>query len=320
MSWAQWFRVRQYLKESLWIYPLAAVIAGGLLAVLTRQADTSFTVPAQWRYDPSTASTVLTAIVGAMVGLIGFVVTVTVLAIQMATGTFSARYMRIWYRDGLLQAALTVLTGTAALAFSLLRQVGATRAPDIGVTAAGGLVALGLVLFLLFFSRFVHRLRPVAVAALAGRQAERLIRTIVQVAEARGDDTSTAADHPAFVVPSPRDGAIQAIHVGGLVRWASRHSCLLAMQAGVGDYVTAGQPMIAVFGQNDVPPNAARRLQGKAALGVERTIEQDPATPGGRVTDTSRDVLRFAFHGRVSTEDNQDPASSRPGSSAGRGP
>ncbi len=253
MSWAQWFRFRQYLKESLWIYPLTAVIAGGLLAVLTRQADTSFTVPPQWRYNPSTASTVLTTIVGAMVGLIGFVVTVTVLAIQMATGTFSARYMRIWYRDGLLQATLAVLAGTVSFAFSLLRQVGATRAPDIGVTVAGGLVALGLVLFLLFFSRFVHRLRPVAVAALAARRADRLVKTIVQVAEAGGDDTSTAADHPAFVVPSRRDGAIQAIHVRGLVRWACRDSCFLAMQAGVGDYMTAGQPMIAVFGPPDVP-------------------------------------------------------------------
>ncbi|MDR2985147.1 MAG: DUF2254 domain-containing protein [Nocardiopsaceae bacterium] len=37
--------------------------------------------------------------VGAMLELTGFVVTVTVLAIQMATWTFSARYMRIWCRD-----------------------------------------------------------------------------------------------------------------------------------------------------------------------------------------------------------------------------
>ena len=57
-------------------------------------------------------TTVLTTIVGATVGLTGFVVTVTVLAIQMATGTFSARYMRIWYRDRLLKAVLTVLAGT----------------------------------------------------------------------------------------------------------------------------------------------------------------------------------------------------------------
>lgn len=274
MSWAARFRFRQYLKESLWIYPLAAVIVGALLAVLTRQADTSVTVPAGWRYSPSTAGTILTSIVGAMIGLIGFVVTVTVLAIQMATGTFSARYMRIWYRDGLLQATLTVLVGTGAFAFSLLRQVTSTRAPNIGVSVAGTLVAVGLVLFLLFFSRFVHRLRPVAVAGLAGQIASRMVRTVIQVAETGTQVAEITDDRPALTVRSPRDGAIQAINVRGLVKWATRHNSVLDIQAAVGDFVTAGQPVIAVFGDATA---AARRLQGMIALGVERTIEQDPA-------------------------------------------
>jgi uncharacterized membrane protein len=91
---------------------LEQIPACGALALLTKQADTSLTVPQEWQYAPSTASTVLATIVGATVGLAGFVVTVTVLAIQMATGTFSARYMRIWYRDRLLKAVLTMLAGT----------------------------------------------------------------------------------------------------------------------------------------------------------------------------------------------------------------
>ena len=41
MTWAARFRFRQYLRESLWVYPLAGVILGGLLALLTWQADTS---------------------------------------------------------------------------------------------------------------------------------------------------------------------------------------------------------------------------------------------------------------------------------------
>ncbi len=82
------------------------------------------TVPAASQYSASTASTLLTTIVGAMVGLTGFVVTVSVLAIQMATGTFSARYMRIWYRDRMLKAVLTVLVGTLTFSFALLRGVG----------------------------------------------------------------------------------------------------------------------------------------------------------------------------------------------------
>ena len=64
MSWAALFRAREYLKGSFWFYPLIGAILGPLLALLTHQADISVTVPKAWQYAPSTASTVLTTIVG----------------------------------------------------------------------------------------------------------------------------------------------------------------------------------------------------------------------------------------------------------------
>ena len=276
MSWALLFRAREYLKGSLWVYPLAGAILGPLLAVLTRQADTSVTVPQAWQYAPSTASTVLTTIVGAAVGLTGFVVTVTVLAIQMATGTFSARYMRIWYRDRLLKAVLAVLAGTLTFSFSLLRQVGSKQVPNIGVSVAGGLLVLSLVLFLLFFDRFIHRLRPVAVADLVGQMALRVITTVTQAAQIDTASAEIAAGDPVLMVTSGRAGSIQAINVRGLVTWASRHNQLIAMQAAVGDFVTTGQHLIAVFGDGAAPVKTDR-LQAMIALGAERTVEQDPA-------------------------------------------
>jgi uncharacterized membrane protein len=276
MSWALLFRAREYLKGSLWFYPLAGAILGPLLAVLTRQADASVTVPQAWQYTPSTASTVLTTIVGATVGLTGFVVTVTVLAIQMATGTFSARYMRIWYRDRLLKAVLAVLAGTLTLSFSLLRQVGSNQVPNIGVSVAGFLLVLSLVLFLLFFDRFIHRLRPVAVADLVGQMALQVIATVTQAAEIDTDSAEIAAGEPVLMVASGRAGSIQAVNVHGLVTWASRHNHLLAMQAAIGDFVTTGQHLVAVFGDGAAPAKASR-LQAMIALGAERTVEQDPA-------------------------------------------
>ena len=277
MSWALLFRAREYLRGSLWFYPLAGAILGSLLALLTHQADTSVTVPGGWQYTPSTATTVLSTIVGATVGLTGFVVTVAVLAIQMATGTFSARYMRVWYRDRLLKAVLTMLAGTLTFAFSLLRQVGTNTAPNIGVSVAGFLLVVSLVLFLLFFDRFIHRLRPVAVAALAGQVAMRTIVTVTQAAQAGTASATIATGEPVLMVSTRQDGAIQAINVRGLVRWASRHDHLLAMQAAVGDFVVTGQHVIAVFSDGPVPAQASRQLQRMVALGVERTMEQDPA-------------------------------------------
>ncbi len=133
-------------------------------------------LPAQWRYSASTATTVLSAIIGAMAALTGLVVTVTELVVQMATGMFSARYMRLRYRDGVLEGVLALLTGTLVFSFSLLHGVETNFVPDIGVTVAGALAAAGLALFLLFFTRFLHRLRPVAVAVLAAQQMQRSLQ------------------------------------------------------------------------------------------------------------------------------------------------
>jgi uncharacterized membrane protein len=81
------------------------------------QLDESVTAPEFWQYSSSTATAVLSAIVAANAALTGFVVTVSVLVVQMATGTFSARSMRLWYRDRMLKAVLAVLVGTLSFLF-----------------------------------------------------------------------------------------------------------------------------------------------------------------------------------------------------------
>jgi uncharacterized membrane protein len=109
---------------------------------------------------------VLAAIVGATAALTGFVVTVTTLVVQMATGTFSARYMRLWYRDRMLKVLLALLVGTLAFSFSLMRRVEDSFVPNLGGSVAGALLIVSLLVFLVFLDRYLHRLRPVAVAAL----------------------------------------------------------------------------------------------------------------------------------------------------------
>jgi len=135
---------------------------------------------------------------------------------------------------------------------------------------------LSLVLFLLFFDRFIHRLRPVAVADLVGQMAVRVITTVTQAAETDTSSAEIAAGDPVLMVTSGRAGSIQAVNVRGLVTWASRHNHLLAMQAAVGDFVTTGQHLIAVFGDGAAPAKT-NRLHAMIALGAERTVEQDAA-------------------------------------------
>src|SRR6185503_920910 len=178
--WALDFKTRQYLKGSLWFLPLLGGVAGAVLGLLEPVLTRGITVPTALEYSASTASSLLAAIVGATAALTGFVVTVSVLVVQMATSTFSARYMRLWYRDRVLHVLLALLVGTFTFSFTLLAGVEEGSVPNLGVTVTGALMAADLFLFLFFLDRFVHRLRPVAVAALAAEGGRRAFAAAVR--------------------------------------------------------------------------------------------------------------------------------------------
>ena len=281
MTWSASFRFRRHLKESLWALPLLGGILGALLAEAGRLLDGTFELPSYWTYSSSTATTVLATIVGAMVALTGFALTVSVLGVQMATGTFSARYMRILLREPLLKWLLAVLIGTTTFSFALLRRTESNSVPDLGVTVAGGLVLVSLILFLLFLDHFLHRLRPVAVAAFVARAGRAAFEAaVVAAASPETPDVLPPdydpAEEPVRVVRSLGAGAIQAVDGRGLVRYAHVNRCRLVLRHTVGDFVPEGAALVEVYG-DDPGSIAERRLRGMIALGVERTIEQDPA-------------------------------------------
>ena len=295
LSWSHRFRIEEYVRESLWIVPLLGAVIGGVLAAGMVEVDRS---AGYWTYSSTTASTVLSAIIGAMAALTGFVITVTVLVVQMATGTFSARYMRLWYRDGMLKATLAVLAGTLTFSFGLLRRIESNSVPNLGVTVAGGLVVLGVMLFLVFFDRFIHRLRPVAVAALVGKAGRVAFDDSARLADRpdiRWDPYETVGD-PALTVRCPGPGSIQAVDADGLVAWASKHDADLVLAHAVGDFVPTGVPLMRVYGDLQDATEAESELQGMVALGAERTIQQDPAFAIRIMVDIANSALSAAVN------------------------
>lgn len=281
MTWSVAFRLRRYLRESLWVVPLVGGALGWGLGLLFADVGAISNLTTRWQYSPSTAEAVLAAVVAASVGLIGFVVTVSVLIVQMATGTFSARYMRIFYRDWAFKAVLAVLIATFTFAYVLMRRVEDDDVPNLGVTLAGILLASGVLLFVIFLDRAIHRLRPVAVAALVAKAGRKALHEVLEEA-ARPDAPAVvpapfhAPGEPTLVVRLTRGGAIQAIDIRGLGRWAHVNGSLVVLRHPIGDFVSAGATLIEVYG-GDPGPSAENELRAMVALGVERTIEQDPA-------------------------------------------
>ena len=278
MTWSRRFRVREQVRNSLWIVPLLGSVLGAILGFAVAEVDRHVDMPTFITYSSSTASTLLTAIVGAAAALTGFVVTVTALIVPMVIGTFSPRYMRLWYRDPLLKATLALLAGTLTFSFALLRRIEPDFVPNAGVSTAGVLVVASLILFLFFFSRSMSRLRPVAVAALvarAGRAAFEQTRAIIERSDVAIEHPGPDIE-PTQVVRFTRPGVIEAIHLDGLVGWARAREAQLVLNHAVGDAVPIGGTLATIYGGNACA-GAEHELNGMIALGDERTIQQDPA-------------------------------------------
>ena len=178
------------------------------LAAIDVVVDRSIHLPAAWTYSASTASTVLSAVVGAIVGLAGFVVTVTVLIVQMATDSFSPRLVRVWLRDGMLKGLLALMVGAFAFSFGLLRRVESNFVPNLGVSIAGLLVLVSLLLFVVFLSTYLRQLRPVAVASLVAgyvrRDFRRLVAAVADAPDVFGGVFEPNGEQPTLVVRSRR--------------------------------------------------------------------------------------------------------------------
>ena len=297
MTWARRFRLRESLRESLWLIPVVGAALGGVLGVVVSVADEHIGTPSLWQYSPSTASTVLTAIIGATAALTGFVVTVTVLVVQMATGTFSARIMRLWFRDRILKVTLAVLVGTLTFSFAVLQRIDEDVVPDIGVTLSGLLISLCVLVFIVFFDRFVRRLRPVAVAADVASVARSTFEQTLRFGD-RPDirwEYTTTRGEPTFVVRASRGGAIQAVDPDGLVEWARAHRTELVLPQRIGNFVHTGGELLRVYG-GEYGDRAAAELEGMIALGEERTFDQDPAFALRMMVDIANRALSPAVN------------------------
>jgi uncharacterized membrane protein len=227
------------------------------------------------------------------------VVTVTVLVVQMATGTLSARYMRLWYRDRVLKMLLALVVGTLTFSFALLRRVGDNVVPNLGVSIAGFLVVASLLLFLIFLDRFLHRLRPVAVAGLVATYVHRGFERYAAALAAPGVFSGVfdpAGQQPAMVIRSTQPGAIQALDVRGLTGWAREQQCLVVICHQVGSFVPVGAKLIETYGGARLDTRQAGRLRNMIVLGHERTIEQDPRFAVRIIVDIAGRALSSAIN------------------------
>ena len=276
MNWEQRYRARHAARTSLVLWGAVALVAALALGPLFRRLDAELGVTL-FGYSPDGARAVLGALVGSMLTFIVFVLSATLIVVQLASGQLTPRVIALVLATPWVKVAISALTFTYAFTLSALGRV-EDRVPELNVGVAVVLNLVCIVVFLQFVQRLSGGLRPASLLLLVSDRGRSVIEQVYPAAYERRperDFSGALPLGPAHVVPfDGPSGVVLAFSAAEVARVAHAADAIVELVPQVGDSVAPGDPLFRVFGASR--PLAPGALRGCVAVGIERTLEQDP--------------------------------------------
>jgi uncharacterized membrane protein len=291
----QRFRVRHLAQTRLWLLPLTCVLAGIGLAVALLSVDRSI-VGTALTGSAASVQTILTVASTALVTLTSVVLSLTLVAVQLAMGQFSPRIVRAILHDRRSQLAVGLFIGTFAYSMTVLREVnqssGGGPLPGLAIVVNYGLILSAIVVLVLYVN---HTAQSIRVGGLIGWVADATrdeVDRLYPAAPEPEDDPS--------VVAAPDYGVVIKLPHHVLVDIAEKADCVLELVPAMGDFVPRGGPLCRVHGFLPEPHRSAAALS--VILDRERSHEFEPAFGLRKVVDVAaRSIYSSPF---------QDPTTS----------
>jgi uncharacterized membrane protein len=277
MTWRQRHRLRHYVGNSIWVFPVLSTLAaiGTVRLLHWIEKDMGWESPV----DVDTARAVLGTMASALFTTIVFICSALLVAVQLASASLTPRIIGLVFRDPVTKFSLTLLTFTFTLSLAALLRI-KTTVPLLTTHLAGYSCLLCLAVFFFLIDHLGKALRPSGALGAVAREGRRVIQDVYPRRLAESPDRAALEASPGLkgkltaTIASAQDGVVLAFHETGLLSLAQRADCVIEMVPQVGDHVAVGDPLFRIFGGGETIPPAA--LSQTIAVGQERTLEQDP--------------------------------------------
>ncbi|BCG04788.1 hypothetical protein PPGU19_093560 (plasmid) [Paraburkholderia sp. PGU19] len=312
MAWNRRYSVISYVRSSLWIVPILAVIAGIALKRIAEYVGAWLTT--YHAYDlqhgflavnADEAHSILDRIFTLNLSCLVFSFGSLLVAIQVAGGQYTPRIIATTLlRDNVIRWIVGLFVFSLLWTHRTMAELGQSAiVPQLQVLLASIIGLASLVAFILLIDYSARLLRPVSLIGRVADQGFAVIRHIDPYAfderqrqgasgsqtgecparqepgsRANGDRAPKGGAQSRRVIPyQGRSGVVLAANLHGLAREAQRLDCLIEFAVQVGDFIATDEPLFYLSGGSvAIDETDEHRLQKLVALGTERTMEQDP--------------------------------------------
>jgi uncharacterized membrane protein len=297
MSWKNLFRVRDYLRSSLWVVPFIAIPIELATTRILHRLDNWL----DWTLldlGVSGAQGMLNAIITATLSFVVFTFGSLLVALQIASGQMTPRIIAtILVRDNVVRYTTGLFIFTLLFAISALNRIQTTAFQLVEFVAAClGVLCFAAFLFLIDYAS--RLLRPISIM---GRVGEAGLAVIQNVYPAPSLGASQEAK-PVKRLGSPgriiqhfgTSEIVLAVNLKDLMALAEKSNGVIELVPQVGDFVATDEPLFRLHdGATSLDESD---LRSTLAFGPERTLEQDPTFAFRIAVDIALKALSAAIN------------------------
>lgn len=280
------------MRNSFWFLPSIMAIAAGALAfgavTLDRSIGGELPGGLSWIYTggPEGASAVLGAIAGSMITIAGVVLSMTLVALSLASQQFGPRLLRNFMRDASNQFVIGTFIATFLYCLLVLRTIryvdASSFVPQIAVTIGVGFALLSLAVLIYFIHHVAVSIQADAIIARVSEELdegiERLFPEHLGVdSEGRGLTTDVPSDFDANSTPicAAHGGYLQFVDPEQLMTVAVRERLIVIIERRPGHFSVEGSVLARAHPAACVSEETRKHLQEAFVLGEQRTPAQD---------------------------------------------
>jgi uncharacterized membrane protein len=298
MRWSHWYRLRSYVRASLWIVPFFAIPLEMITTRILHRLDGAV----DWNvfhFGMLGARSMLETIVTASLSFVVFTFGSLLVAIQVASGQLTPRIIATTLlRNNVVRYTVGLFIFTMLYALSVIDRLEPKGHQFVIFVAASlGIACFAAFLYLIDYA--ARLLRPISIVTRVGNEGLAVIRAVYPELSLKRDVPAQqqrlglgAASRTIFHEDSSE--IVLAANLKALVAEAETANGVIEFVPQVGDFIAHGEPLFKLYGAADGIPEVD--LVTAIAFGPERTMEQDPTFSFRIVIDIALRALSPAIN------------------------